>query len=118
MSANKKQARLHRACRARSKIKELRANRLTVHRSSRHIYAQVISPAGQVLACASTLEQVVAKECAYGGNAQAASIVGKCIAERAIAVGIKQVAFDRSGFKYHGRVQALAQAAREAGLEF
>lgn len=118
MSINKKQARLHRARRARCKIKELRANRLSVYRSAKHIYAQVIDPAGQVLASASTLDKLVAKECGAGGNVKAAVVVGKHIAERAVKAGVSKVAFDRSGFKYHGRVRALAESAREAGLEF
>lgn len=113
----KKTARLRRARRARAKISELRVNRLCVYRSPRHIYAQVISPDGnKVLASASTVE----KETRGGatGNIEAAGKVGKLIAERAKAAGIDKVAFDRSGFAYHGRVKALAEAAREGGLEF
>lgn len=113
----KKTARLRRAKRARAKISELRVNRLCVYRSPRHIYAQVISPNGnQVLASASTVE----KENRSGktGNVDAAANVGKLIAERAKAAGIEKVAFDRSGYAYHGRVKALAEAAREGGLEF
>ncbi|QEY10930.1 50S ribosomal protein L18 [Cellvibrio sp. KY-YJ-3] len=115
--SDKKQTRLRRARRARAKIRELGATRLTIHRSPRHIYAQLISGDGaRVLASASTLD----KELRSGktGNAEAAKAVGALIAERAKAVGVTQVAFDRSGFKYHGRVKALADAAREGGLEF
>lgn len=113
----KKTARLRRAKRARAKISELRMNRLCVFRSPRHIYAQVISPTGdQVLASASTVE----KEARSGatGNVAAATKVGELIAERAKAAGVEQVAFDRSGYAYHGRVKALAEAAREGGLQF
>ncbi|EIK43577.1 50S ribosomal protein L18 [Cellvibrio sp. BR] len=115
--SDKKQTRLRRARRARAKIRELGATRLTIHRSPRHIYAQLISGDGaRVLASASTLD----KELRSGktGNAEAAKAVGALIAERAKAAGVTQVAFDRSGFKYHGRVKALADAAREGGLEF
>jgi large subunit ribosomal protein L18 len=115
--ADKKQSRLRRARRARSKIRELGANRLCVNRTPRHIYAQIISPeGGRVLASASTLD----KDLRSGGtgNVDAAKSVGALIAERAKEAGITQVAFDRSGFKYHGRVKALADAAREGGLEF
>ncbi len=115
--SDKKQTRLRRARRARAKIRELGAARLTIHRSPRHIYAQLISGDGaRVLASASTLD----KDLRSGktGNADAAKAVGALIAERAKAAGITQVAFDRSGFKYHGRVKALADAAREGGLEF
>jgi large subunit ribosomal protein L18 len=115
--SDKKQTRLRRARRARAKIRELGVTRLTIHRSPRHIYAQLISGDGaRVLASASTLD----KELRSGktGNAEAAKAVGTLIAERAKAAGVTQVAFDRSGFKYHGRVKALADAAREGGLEF
>ena len=116
---DKKQTRLRRARRTRSHIKTLGANRLCIHRTPRHIYAQVISPAGdQVMASASTLDKDVRKDVEKTGGAAAASIVGKTIAERAKAAGINRVAFDRFGFKYHGRVKALAEAAREGGLEF
>ena len=113
----KKGARLRRAKRARSKISELRMNRLCVFRSPRHIYAQVISPEGdKVLASASTVE----KENRSGatGNVDAAGKVGRMIAERAKAIGVESVAFDRSGYAYHGRIKALADAARESGLQF
>lgn len=114
---DKKESRLRRARRARAKISEIGATRLCVNRTPRHIYAQVIAADGAtVLAAASTLD----KELREGktGNKDAAASVGKLIAERAQAAGVTQVAFDRSGFKYHGRVQALADAAREAGLKF
>jgi len=113
----KKTARLRRARRARVKMRDLGANRLSVHRTSQHIYAQIISAEGDtVLASASTVE----KELRAGatGNVEAAKQVGALIAERAKAAGIESVAFDRSGFKYHGRVKALADSAREAGLQF
>ncbi len=113
----KRDSRLRRARRSRVRMRELCATRLTVHRTPRHMYAQVISAEGdKVLASASTLD----KELRSGstGNAEAAASVGKLIAERAKAAGVTQVAFDRSGFRYHGRVKALADAAREGGLEF
>ncbi len=115
--SDKKQTRLRRARRARAKIRELGVTRLSIHRTPRHIYAQLISGDGaNVLASASTLD----KDLRSGktGNADAAKAVGALIAQRAKAAGITQVAFDRSGFKYHGRVKALADAAREGGLEF
>jgi len=117
---DKKVSRLRRAARARSKIRELGVHRLTVHRTPRHIYAQVISPAGsEVIASASTVDkQVAASIDGSTGNVTAAAAVGKAIAERAKEKGVERVAFDRSGFRYHGRVKALADAAREAGLEF
>ena len=113
----KKGARLRRAKRARAKISELRMNRLCVFRSPRHIYAQVITPEGdKVLASASTVEKD--NRAGATGNVDAAGKVGKMIAERAKAIGIESVAFDRSGYAYHGRVKALADAAREGGLQF
>ncbi|MBC3767587.1 50S ribosomal protein L18 [Neptunicella marina] len=116
---DKKSARLRRATRARKKISELAVHRLTVNRTPRHIYAQLIAPCGsQVLAAASTLEADLNKDLKSTGNVEAATVIGKAIAERAMEKGIKDVAFDRSGFKYHGRVKALADAAREAGLKF
>ena len=119
MKLNKKQNRLRRARKARAKITELEVNRLSVHRTPRHIYAQVIGPdGGTVLAYASTLEAEVRKGIKCGGNVEAAVIVGARIAEKAKSAGIDTVAFDRSGFRYHGRVKALADAAREAGLKF
>ncbi|MFQ2859273.1 50S ribosomal protein L18 [Aeromonas caviae] len=116
---DKKAARLRRATRARKKMQELGAIRLVVHRTPRHIYAQVIAANGsEVLASASTVEKAISEALKYTGNADAATAVGKAIAERAIAKGVQNVSFDRSGFKYHGRVAALATAARDAGLQF
>jgi large subunit ribosomal protein L18 len=116
---DKKETRLRRARRARARIKELGATRLCIHRTPRHIYAQVIAPEGdKVVASASTLDSDVRKNVEQTGGAAAAMVVGKVIAERARAAGVTRVAFDRSGFKYHGRVKALADAARESGLEF
>lgn len=113
----KTESRLRRARKTRIRMRKQGVTRLTVHRTPRHIYAQIIAPEGnKVLACASTLD----KDLRGGatGNAEAAASVGKLIAERAKAAGVTEVAFDRSGFKYHGRVKALADAAREGGLEF
>ena len=119
MRLDKKQNRLRRARRGRAKIRELEANRLTIHRTPRHSYAQVIGPdGGKVVVSASTVEAEVRKGVKNGGNVEAAAIVGARIAEKAKAAGIEAVAFDRSGFRYHGRVKALADAAREAGLKF
>lgn len=116
---SKKGSRQRRAKRARAKISELGAHRLTVHRTPRHIYAQVVSPDGKsILAAASTLQKAVKGGLKSTGNVEAAAAVGKTIAEKSKTAGISKVAFDRSGFKYHGRVKALAEAAREAGLEF
>ena len=116
---NKKQARLRRARKTRLKIAELKSVRLSVHRTNCHIYAQVISACGsKVLAAASSLEPEVRKDLKNGGNKEAATTIGKLIAERAKKAGIEQVSFDRSGFAYHGRVKALADAAREGGLKF
>ena len=113
----KKQSRIRRATSARAKMRELGAVRLCVNRTPRHIYAQIIDASNsKVLASASTLEKDLRGE--KTGNSEAASQVGKLIAERAKSAGIKAVAFDSSGFKYHGRVKALAEAARESGLEF
>lgn len=119
MKLDKKQNRLRRARRGRSKIRELEATRLSIHRTPRHIYAQVIATTNnQVITSASTVEAEVRKGIKNGGNIEAAAIVGARIAEKAKAAGIDTVAFDRSGFRYHGRVKALADAAREAGLKF
>lgn len=119
MKLDKKVNRQRRARKARAKIEQLGVNRLSVHRTPRHIYAQVLAPdGGTVLVSASTLEAEVRKGVKTGGNVEAASIVGARIAEKAKAAGIDTVAFDRSGFRYHGRVKALAEAAREAGLKF
>ena len=115
----KKEARVRRARKTRVRIAEQRATRLTVGRSNSHIYAQIIAPTGdKVLASASTLEADVRKDMKNGGNKAAATLVGKRIAERAKALGIDSVAFDRAGFRFHGRVKALADAAREGGLKF
>jgi len=115
---NKNAQRLRRAARQRAKIRELKALRLSVHRTPQHIYAQIFDVNSKVLAAASTLQKEVREGLKGTGNATAAAAVGKAIAEKAKAAGIKQVAFDRSGFKYHGRIKALADAARENGLEF
>ena len=116
---DKKQTRLRRARRTRAHIRDIGATRLCIHKTPRHIYAQIISPEGNaVLASASTLDKDVRKDVEKTGGAAAAAAVGKTVAERAVAAGISRVAFDRSGFKYHGRVKALADAARESGLEF
>jgi large subunit ribosomal protein L18 len=119
MKLDKKENRLRRARKARAKIRQLEVNRLSVHRTPQHIYAQIIAADGAtVLVSASTLETEVRKGVKSGGNVEAAAIVGARIAEKAKAAGIDSVAFDRSGFRYHGRVKALAEAAREAGLKF
>lgn len=115
---NKNVQRLRRATRSRAKIRELKALRLSVHRTSQHIYAQIFDAESKVLAVASTLQKDVRGDLKGTGNITAAAAVGKAIAEKAKAAGITQVAFDRSGFKYHGRIKALADAARENGLEF
>ncbi len=119
MKLDKKQNRIRRARKARAKIRQLGVNRLSIHRTPRHIYAQVIAADGDtVVASASTLEAEVRKGVKNGGNVEAAAIVGARIAEKAKTAGVDTVAFDRSGFRYHGRVKALADAAREAGLKF
>ncbi len=116
---DKKEARLRRSRKTRAKIAELKAVRLSVHRSNCHIYAQVISACGsRVLAAASSLEPAVRQTLPNGGNVEAARRIGQLIAERAKSVGVAEVAFDRAGFRYHGRIKALADAAREAGLKF
>ena len=120
-AADKKTARLRRGLRTRYKIRELGVHRLCVHRTLGHIYAQIIIPeaAGdRTLAAASTLEPALRTSLKSTSNIEAAKVVGKAIAEKAKALGVTQVAFDRSGFKYHGRVKALADAARENGVEF
>jgi large subunit ribosomal protein L18 len=114
----KRDSRLKRARRGRAKIQELKVMRLSVHRTPRHIYAQVFDPDSRVLAVASTLQKDVATGLKGTGNVEAAKAVGRAIAERAKEKGVTKVAFDRSGFKYHGRIKALAEAAREHGLEF
>jgi len=119
MTRERKSARIRRAKRTRKHIRQLEVSRLCVHRTPRHIYAQIFSPDGaSTVVSASTLEKDVRSEIDYGGNRSAAEVVGRMVAERAIRAGVEQVAFDRSGFKYHGRVKALADAAREAGLVF
>ncbi len=115
---SKTDKRMRRAIRVRNKIRRVRTRRLCVHRTPRHIYAQIIEPDGsRVLASASTLEAEVRKEIKSGGNVVAAKLIGKRIAEKAKSAGITRAAFDRSGFKYHGRIKALADSAREHGLE-
>lgn len=116
---NKKEARQRRARKTRARIAEKNTVRMAVHRTNLHIYAQVISACGsKILASASSLEADVRRDLANGGNAAAAAVVGKRIAEKAKSAGITEVAFDRSGNRYHGRVKALAEAAREHGLKF
>jgi large subunit ribosomal protein L18 len=120
-AADKKTARLRRGLRTRYKIRELGVHRLCIHRTLSHIYAQIIIPAptgDRTLAVASTLDPALRQSLKSTGDIEAAKAVGKAIAEKARAIGVTQVAFDRSGFKYHGRVKALADAARENGLEF
>jgi large subunit ribosomal protein L18 len=113
---DKKTARYRRAKRTRARIQRRGANRLCVHKTPKHIYVQVIAPNGSVLASASTLDKSIRSEVVYGGNIDAAKRIGKVIAERCQEIGITEVAFDRSGFKYHGRLKALADAARQNGL--
>ncbi len=115
---SKKVQRLRRATRSRAKIRELKVLRLSVHRTAQHIYAQIFDPESKVLATASTVQKSVREGVKYTGNSDAAAAVGKAIAEAAKAKGITEVAFDRSGYKYHGRIKALADAAREHGLQF
>ncbi len=116
---SKRVARIRRGKRTRMKMRELGVDRLSVYRSSRHIYAQIISANdNSVIASASTVEKSMRDALSYTGNAEAAAAIGKLVAERAKEKGVESVAFDRSGFKYHGRVKALAEAAREAGLQF
>ena len=119
MIVTKKARRLRRAVKARAHIRDLGAARLTVHRTPNHIYAQVTDALGaKVIAAASTVQKVVRAGLKTTGNVEAAKAVGRAIAERSKAAGVSKVAFDRSGFQFHGRVKALADAAREAGLEF
>jgi large subunit ribosomal protein L18 len=117
---DKKESRLRRARATRARIALARVDRLTVNRTNQHIYASVISADGaKVLATASTMEAEVRSQLSgKGGNANAAKLIGERIAKKAMAVGVEQVAFDRAGFRFHGRVKALAEAAREAGLKF
>ena len=115
----KKEARLRRSKQTRARIAEQTAVRLTVHRSNLHIYAQVIDATGsRVIVSASSLDKELRGQVGNGGNVKAAALVGKRIAEKARAKGVEAVAFDRAGYRYHGRVKALAEAAREAGLQF
>ncbi len=115
---DKKSSRIRRARKTRAKISELAVARLSIHRTPRHIYAQVIAASGsEVVASVSTVQSDMKGQVKYTGNIEAAAAVGKAIAEKALAAGVSSVAFDRSGFKYHGRVKALADAAREAGLK-
>ena len=111
--------RLRRARKTRAKIAELKVTRLSVHRTNTHIYAQIIAASGdKVIVSASTVEADVRKKVKNGGNVEAAAVIGKLIAEKAKQAGVTAVAFDRSGYKYHGRIKALADAARENGLSF
>jgi len=115
----KKTARLRRAKKTRAHIRRLGMPRLTVHRSGRHIYAQVISAeGGSVIAAASTVQKDLRGDLSSTSNKDAAKAVGKAVAEKAVAAGVSDVAFDRSGYRYHGRVAELADAAREGGLKF
>ncbi|WAI11689.1 MAG: 50S ribosomal protein L18 [Buchnera aphidicola (Macrosiphum albifrons)] len=116
---NKIISRMRRSIKTRRQLKKLGATRLIVHRTSRHMYAQIVSSTeSKVLAYASTLEKKINCTLKYTGNKEAAAQIGKIIAERALSKGIENVSFDRSGFKYHGRVQVLAESAREVGLKF
>lgn len=117
---NKKASRIRRSTKTRAKLRELGVHRLSIHRTPRHIYAQIIAPDGAtVLASASTLDKDIRTQISgHCGNVDAAKVVGKLIAQRAASAGVERVGFDRSGFKYHGRVKALADAAREQGLQF
>lgn len=116
---DKKLARIRRSKKTRARISNLSVPRLSIFRTPRHIYAQLISAEGdKVLASASTVEKDIKSAVKYSGNIEAATVVGKAIAERAKSAGLSAVAFDRSGFRFHGRVKALADAARENGLEF
>ncbi len=119
MNRDRKSARIKRAKRTRKRIQSLGMYRMSVHRTPRHIYVQVLAPGSEAtIATASTLERGLRNEAGYGGNCAAAAVVGRAVAERTLRAGVSRVAFDRSGFKYHGRIRALAEAAREAGLEF
>ena len=118
MRESKKEARYRRARRTRAHVAKLKVPRLSVFRASQHIYAQIIAPDGQVIVSASTVEPEMRSALPKGGNVAAAKAVGERVAQRALAAGVEAIAFDRSGYRYHGRVQALAEAAREAGLKF
>ena len=116
---DKKSTRLRRARKTRARIRKVGVSRFCVYKTSQHIYAQIIAASGtETLTSVSTLDKTFRETSQYGGNIQAAAAIGRMIAERAKSVGIAKVAFDRSGFKYHGRIKALADAAREHGLEF
>ena len=116
---DKKTARLRRAKKTRSHIRRMGMPRLTVHRSGRHIYAQVISAeGGSVIAAASTVQKDLRTDLSSTSNKDAAKAVGKAVGEKAVAAGVTDVAFDRSGYRYHGRIAELADAARESGLKF
>ena len=116
---NKKESRIRRTRKTRSRIRVIGVNRLCVHKTPRHIYAQIISTDNSnVVTSASTLDKKLKGKIKYSGNKDAATLIGKAIAERAKKAGVTKVAFDRSGFKYHGRIKALADAARENGIEF
>lgn len=116
---NKKLARLKRARRSREDIKRLREKRLCVNRTPRHIYAQIVSEDGsRILASASTVEKAFREQNQQKNNVEIAGMIGEVVAERALKAGVKKIAFDRSGYKYHGRVKALAEGARKGGLEF
>jgi large subunit ribosomal protein L18 len=117
--SDKKTARLRRARQTRIRIRDTAAARLTVHRTNGHIYAQITSPAGdKVLAAASTVEKDVRSQLKHGSTRKAAELIGQRIAEKAKQAGIEKVAFDRAGYRYHGRIKALAEAARTGGLKF
>ena len=119
MSTDKKRMRVRRTRRPRAKIAELDVPRLCIHRTPCHIYAQIIVSGGaETRVSASTVEPQVKKEVGYGGNIKAASVIGRLIAERAIEKGFDKVAFDRSGYKYHGRIKAIAEGARNGGIHF
>jgi large subunit ribosomal protein L18 len=119
MQIRKKDRRLRRAVKTRAHIRQLGVARLSVHKTPRHIYAQLTDAQGaKVLAAASTVQTAVKEGLKTTGNVEAAKAVGRAIAERAKAAGVTKVSFDRAGFRYHGRVKALADAARESGLEF
>jgi large subunit ribosomal protein L18 len=116
---DKKTARLRRARRSRGRIRRQGDTRLSVYRTPRHIYAQIVTPEGdRTLAAASTLDKEIGAQIDFGGNVAAAKLVGKAVAEKARSAGVQRVAFDRSGYRYHGRVKALAETARENGLQF
>jgi large subunit ribosomal protein L18 len=119
MVLDKKQSRIRRGAHGRKRITSLGKVRLCIHRTPRHIYAQIISgDASTTIVSASTIEKEVREKLKYTGNVDSAEVIGELIAKRALAKGVEEVAFDRAGFKYHGRVKALAEAARKSGLKF